>query len=158
MHSTIGISCILPADLRVTLGALRLSPASLTGKWHGIGWRWASERRCRNVDVFDELCESTNGDIPQVFFCCLVRGFDPKPGIPFFFRLGPRTLFFVPPLSFCLAPLRPVFGGFRLHSHDMHDLGSQREGWFSPPPPALRPWVFARHSPRKEFCATKNTT
>ena len=44
--------------------------------------------------------------------------------------------------------------GVILHSHDMHDLGSQRAGWFSPPP-ALRPWVFARHSPRKEFVLPK---
>ena len=81
--------------------------------------------------------------IPQVFFCRSVRGFDPESGLSFF-RLGPRTLFFVP--LFALAPPRPVFGGFRLHSHDMHDLGSQRRGVVFTTPPALRPWVFARHS------------
>ena len=80
--------------------------------------------------------------IPQVFFCCSVRGFDPKPGSLFFFRLGPRTSFFCPP--FCLAPLRPVLGGFVCTRTTCMISGASTGGGFHHPP-ALRPWVSARH-------------
>ena len=67
------------------------------------------------------------------FFCCPVRGFDPKSGLSFL-SSGSTDFVFCPP--FCFGAASPGFGGFRLHSHDMHDLGSQRGGWFSPPPRA----------------------
>ena len=71
--------------------------------------------------------------IPQVFFCCSVRGFDSESGLSFL-SSGSTDFVFCPP--FCFGAASPGFGGFRLHSHDMHDLGSQRGGWFSPPPRA----------------------
>ena len=71
--------------------------------------------------------------IPQVFFCRSVRGFDPESGLSFL-SSGSTDFVFCPP--FCFGAASPGFGGFRLHSHDMHDLGSQHGGWFSPPPRA----------------------
>ena len=67
MHSTIGISCILPADLRVTLGALRLSPRRSRANGMESDGDGHQSAECRNVDVFDELCESTNGNISAYF-------------------------------------------------------------------------------------------
>ena len=82
--------------------------------------------------------------IPQVFSAVWFVGSIPSLGF-LFFRLGPRTLFFVP--LFALALLRPVWFslGVFLHSHDMHVRGARRGGWFSPPP-SLRPVGSARHS------------
>ena len=80
--------------------------------------------------------------IPQVFFCRLVRGFDPESGLSFL-SSGSTDFVFLSP--FLLWRHLARFGGVLLHSHDMHVRGAWRGGWFSPPP-SLRPVGFARHS------------
>ena len=59
-------------------------------------------------------------------------------------------------LTASIALLRSLFRtawvslGVLLRSHDMHDLGSQRGGWFSPPPPrCARGSLPVTHSERK---------
>ena len=79
--------------------------------------------------------------IPQVFFCCPVRGFDPKSGI-LFLSSGSTDFVFCPP--FCLAPLRPGLGGFVCTRTTCMISGASAGGGFHHPP-VLRPWVSARH-------------
>ena len=63
MHFTIGISCRLPDDLR---------EARFSGRRH-VDFMEMGIRapKCRNVDVFDEHRESTNGNISALLLLIL---------------------------------------------------------------------------------------
>ena len=89
---------------------------------------------------------SSRAYIPQVFFSA-VRFVGSIPSLgSLFFRLGPRTLFFVP--LFALAPLRPVLGGFVCTRTTCMISGASTGGGFHHPP-RCAPWVLpVTHSDR----------